>query len=83
MSNGFVCGGGCSSESQCWCRECPHYLDHHKCSTFKVDKLSGVGYCVECDAPEQEDPNEQHERCSGCGGERDPEGWCANYCEEA
>ncbi|MBU1034368.1 hypothetical protein KKD42_01060 [Patescibacteria group bacterium] len=20
--------------------------------------------------------------CSGCGGEKDAEGWCANYCEQ-
>lgn len=24
--------------------------------------------------------NEQHERCSRCGGEKDVTGWCANYC---
>lgn len=24
--------------------------------------------------------NEEHTRCSTCGGELDAEGWCPNYC---
>ncbi len=24
--------------------------------------------------------NEEHENCGLCGGEKDAEGWCANYC---
>lgn len=27
-----------------------------------------------------EDPNECYARCGKCGGEKDAEGWCANYC---
>jgi hypothetical protein len=28
------------------------------------------------------DVNQEHEKCSTCGGEKDAEGWCAIYCTE-
>lgn len=39
------------------------------------------GYCCAC-GHQPEDPNSEHTVCSKCRGEKDAEGWCANYCTD-